>query len=73
MIKELVVAKNLDDAVRLVEKGYTPYAGGTEISRLNSFVHDTEYVSLQNCRLNTIREEGGCIFIGAIILKSFVL
>lgn len=66
MIKDLVVAKNLDDAVRLVEKGYTPYAGGTEISRLDSFVKDEEFVSLEHCHLDTIKEEDGCIFIGSM-------
>lgn len=66
MIKELVVAKNLDDAVRLVEKGYTPYAGGTEISRLNSPITDEAFVSLQNCGLDTIREEDECILIGSM-------
>lgn len=66
MIKELVVAKNLDDAVRLVEKGYTPYAGGTEISRLNSPITDEAFVSLQNCGLDTIKEEDEYILIGSM-------
>lgn len=66
MIKEIEVAKNINDAIKFVKKGYLPYAGGTEITRLNSFVKGEKFVSLKNCKLDTVEEEGAFIKIGAM-------
>ena len=66
MIKELEVAKNVKDAVKLIKQGYLPYAGGTEITRLGSFVKGEKFVSLKNCALDTIEEIGDEIKIGAM-------
>lgn len=66
MINQIEIAKNLKDAAKYVKKGYLPFAGGTEITRLNSYVVATKFVSLKNCGLNTIENEGEYIKIGAM-------
>lgn len=66
VIKDLYVAKNTRDALRVVKDGYLPFAGGTEIMRLNSEVKNENFVSLKNCGLNTIEKSGDLIKIGAM-------
>lgn len=56
MIKDFVIAKNVKDAISKNSRGYSYYAGGTEISRLNSLVKETEFVSLKNCELAGIEK-----------------
>ena len=65
MSKEVVIAKNVKDALSKNKNGYSFFAGGTEIERLNSPIKASKFVSLKNCNLKNIEivQENGLSFL----------
>jgi len=62
MVKEFINVTSVEEALKAKEKGYSFYAGGTEINRLNSLIKADRVVSISNLGLNEIKDG----FVGAM-------